>query len=193
MPDADDYIQLPDGRWRLKTPLRIGPIYVSFDDEDVDYLVSRFGVEELLREAHSAEVQEGVARLWAEDDAVVYWKEYGKLCRRALQETRTKHAKPVGGKFSVTAIKEAHNIIDVILGYSSLRKTGREYTGSCPFHEDKHPSLRVSEEKQLFYCFSCGRKGDVIDFISQVENTDTKGAMALLRNCDVTTPAEVGK
>ena len=164
-----------------------------FDGKDIGYLAGALSREQLLHEIHAAEVREGVARMWAEDADVVYWREFGKVCQRALQEHKKGRSEPVTGRFSVKAMKEAHNIIDVISRYSNLRKTGKEYTGSCPFHEDKQPSLRVNEEKQLFYCFSCGRKGDVIDFIRQVENTDTKGAMALLRNSGVKTSVGVGK
>jgi DNA primase len=61
-----------------------------------------------------------------------------------------------------------------------LRKAGKEYVGGCPFHEDHRPSLCVNQEKQLFHCFSCHRKGDLINFIMQIENLDTKQACLFL-------------
>ena len=48
-----------------------------------------------------------------------------------------------------------------------LRKVGKEFIGLCPFHPDKHPSFSVSEEKQVYHCFSCGSSGDVISFIQR--------------------------
>lgn len=151
-----------------------------FDEEDRDYLARHLSREQLLREIHAAEVWEGVARMWAEDAGVIYWREFGSICQRALQEHKKSQPKPAKGKSSVKAMKEAHNIIDVISRYSGLRKTGKGYTGSCPFHEDRQPSLRVSQEKQVFYCFSCGRKGDVIDFLGEIEGLDVKGACRFL-------------
>ena len=57
------------------------------------------------------------------------------------------------------------SITEVVGQRVHLRKTGREYTGRCPFHADKTPSFSVSEEKGLFHCFGCGKSGDVFDFI----------------------------
>ena len=151
-----------------------------FNQEDTSYLSGHLNREQLLHEIHSAEVREGVARMWAEDADVIYWREFGMVCQRALQEHKKMQSKHMTGKSSVKAMKEAHNIIDVISRYSALRRTGKEYTGSCPFHEDRQPSLRISDEKQIFYCFSCGRKGDVIDFLGEIENLDVKGVCRLL-------------
>jgi len=77
--------------------------------------------------------------------------------------------------------KQRHDIVDVVGAYVNLRKArSSEYIGKCPFHEDRHPSLNVSSDKQKFHCFGCQSKGDVIDFIIQVENLDTKEACLFL-------------
>ena len=57
------------------------------------------------------------------------------------------------------------NIVDVIGREVDLRKSGANYKGLCPFHNEKTPSFVVNEEKQIFNCFGCGEKGDVIKFV----------------------------
>jgi hypothetical protein len=61
------------------------------------------------------------------------------------------------------------DIIGVIGQRVDLRRAGKEYLGLCPLHDDRHPSLSVSEEKQVFCCFGCGASGDVIDFIIKLD------------------------
>ncbi len=67
-------------------------------------------------------------------------------------------------------IKGAIDIIDVIQRHVILKKTGRSYTGKCPFHNDKSPSMNVSREKGIFKCFSCGVGGDALTFLMRIEN-----------------------
>ena len=72
------------------------------------------------------------------------------------------------------------SIVAVIGERVHLRRTGKNYTGLCPFHAEKHPSLSVNENKGLFHCFGCGASGDVITFIELIEKTDFKGALKIL-------------
>jgi DNA primase len=72
------------------------------------------------------------------------------------------------------------SIVSVIGEHVDLRKPGKEYVGRCPFHVDKTPSFSVSEEKGLFYCFSCGESGDVFDFIVKLEGIGFREAKARL-------------
>ncbi|WP_244833273.1 DNA primase [Clostridium sp. BJN0001] len=65
----------------------------------------------------------------------------------------------------IEQIKEQNNIVDIISEDIHLKKTGKNYFGLCPFHNDKSPSLSVSEDKQIYKCFSCGEAGNVITFI----------------------------
>jgi DNA primase len=71
---------------------------------------------------------------------------------------------------SVQAVLEAANIVDVISGYTSLRKRGVTYSGLCPFHQEKTPSFSVSADKGLYYCFGCGEGGDLVRFLEKAEN-----------------------
>ena len=71
---------------------------------------------------------------------------------------------------SVQAVLEAASIVDVISGYTSLRKRGITYSGLCPFHQEKTPSFSVNADKGLYYCFGCGEGGDVVRFMERMEN-----------------------
>lgn len=81
---------------------------------------------------------------------------------------------------SVQAVLSAANIVDVISGYTSLRKRGSNYVGLCPFHQEKTPSFTVSAEKGLYYCFGCGEGGDVVRFVERMENVSFAEAVEQL-------------
>jgi DNA primase len=74
----------------------------------------------------------------------------------------------------------SQSALEVIGRYVSLRRAGREYSGCCPFHDDKHPSFSFNEQKGLFYCFGCQASGDVIDFIRLIENCSFREALSIL-------------
>ena len=63
-------------------------------------------------------------------------------------------------------VKENNDIVEVISQYVHLKRSGRNYFGLCPFHNEKSPSFSVSPDKQIFHCFGCGVGGNVITFIS---------------------------
>lgn len=67
-------------------------------------------------------------------------------------------------------LKSRVNIVDVIGREVSLKRAGSNYKGLCPFHNEKTPSFMVSEQKQIFNCFGCGEKGDVIKFVERFYN-----------------------
>lgn len=58
-------------------------------------------------------------------------------------------------------VRTSVDIADVVGRYVQLRKAGKNLFGVCPFHDEKTPSFSVSESKQIFHCFSCGRGGNV--------------------------------
>ena len=155
---------------------------MPINPEDVQYLASHFSSLELAEMLHKADVERGVAMQFDDDFSITFWEYYGDSCQLAIDRLRVNRPKVElkEGQVSVAITKEANDIVSVISQYTTLTKTGKEYVGNCPFHEEKHPSLHVSQEKQLFYCFSCQRKGDVVNFIMQVENVDTKQACLLL-------------
>jgi DNA primase len=71
---------------------------------------------------------------------------------------------------STKKIKEATNIVDIISEYVVLKRVGQDQVGLCPFHDDKSPSFSVTEGKQLYHCFGCGAGGDVVDFLTRLNN-----------------------
>lgn len=70
----------------------------------------------------------------------------------------------------IEKIRDTSDIVDIISRYVSLKRSGNNYKGLCPFHKEKTPSFTVSQTKQLFHCFGCGEGGDVISFIMKIEN-----------------------
>jgi len=70
----------------------------------------------------------------------------------------------------VEEIRRASDILDIILEYVSLTKSGRNYKGLCPFHHEKTPSFMVSPDKQIYHCFGCGAGGNVFAFLMKLEN-----------------------
>ena len=81
---------------------------------------------------------------------------------------------------SVQAVLSAANIVDVVSGYTSLRKRGATHSGLCPFHQEKTPSFTVSADKGLYYCFGCGEGGDVVRFLERMENLSFSEAIEQL-------------
>ena len=62
------------------------------------------------------------------------------------------------------------NITEVVSEYVTLTKKGNSMFGLCPFHNDNNPSMSVSDKVKMYNCFSCGAKGNVISFVSRIEN-----------------------
>ena len=74
-------------------------------------------------------------------------------------------------------IKSRINIVDFIGKRVSLKKTGRNFKGLCPFHNEKTPSFIVSPERESFHCFGCGKGGDVFTFVMEYEHVDFPEAL----------------
>ena len=72
------------------------------------------------------------------------------------------------------------NIQDVVADYVTLKKSGVNYKGLCPFHEDKNPSFYVSPTKNICHCFVCGKGGNPISFVMEKENCDFHTACKML-------------
>ena len=69
---------------------------------------------------------------------------------------------------TIEQVKQRVDIVDVISEHVVLRKRGKDFTGLCPFHDDKSPSFSVSPTKQFYYCFSCGAGGNAIKFVMEI-------------------------
>lgn len=72
------------------------------------------------------------------------------------------------------------DIVDVVSRYVSLKKSGSNYFGLCPFHNEKSPSFSVSQDKQIFHCFGCGVGGGVLSFIMRAEGLEFYDAVSFL-------------
>lgn len=80
----------------------------------------------------------------------------------------------------IEKIKEANDIVDVISESVPLKKSGKNYWGLCPFHQEKTPSFSVTRDKQLFKCFGCGEGGNVITFVMKSKNLPFNEAIKVL-------------
>ncbi len=69
----------------------------------------------------------------------------------------------------IDQIRQANDIVDVVQSYLPLKHVGTNWRGICPFHNDTKPSLYVSQPKQIYKCFACGKAGNVIGFVADYE------------------------
>lgn len=72
-------------------------------------------------------------------------------------------------RIEIESFKERIDLLKVVGHYLSLEKKGQAYMALCPFHNDRHPSLRVDPQKGLYHCFSCGAGGDALKFVQEQE------------------------
>ena len=90
----------------------------------------------------------------------------------------------------IEEVRQSNDIVDLISQYVHLKRSGRNYFGLCPFHNEKSPSFSVSPDKQIFHCFGCGVGGNVIHFVSKVENINFIETLQLLaERANITLPA----
>jgi len=81
----------------------------------------------------------------------------------------------------VREVVAAADMVEIVSGRTQLRRaSGSRFTGRCPFHEEKTPSFSVNPVEKLFYCFGCGKGGDVISFVRETESLDFVGAVEWL-------------
>lgn len=80
----------------------------------------------------------------------------------------------------INRIRSSASIVDVISSYIPLTQKGKNYFGVCPFHEDHSPSMSVSEEKQIYKCFSCGATGNVFTFVENYLNLSFAESVELI-------------
>jgi DNA primase len=99
-----------------------------------------------------------------------------------------------GKKFSDQLIESVRNktdLVAVISEYLSLKKSGQNFTGLCPFHAEKSPSFSVNPAKQFFHCFGCSAGGDVFHFLSKMDQISFPEAVRrLAQKAGVSIPSE---
>lgn len=162
----------------------------NFDHIDVFYLANSLSIKQLRAEIDAAEVRAAVAdNIRGTEYALDYdvdfpYRDFVEACREAIkwqQQSKPKQTPTPTGHIDIEAIKVKNDIVAVIEGYTKLHKAGKNFTGRCPIHNDKHPSMTIYPDSQSWHCFGCNRGGDVIAFIQAVENTGFKGAVERLR------------
>lgn len=82
----------------------------------------------------------------------------------------------------IEQIRKENDIVGVIEEYVQLKRQGKNFFGLCPFHDEKSPSFSVTKEKQIFHCFGCGKGGNVINFLMEIETFTFIEAVTYLAN-----------
>ena len=81
---------------------------------------------------------------------------------------------------SVEEVRAAIDMVELVSQFTPLRRVGARYTGRCPFHDERTPSFSVHASDKLYYCFGCGKGGDAISFVREIEQLDFAEAIAWL-------------
>jgi DNA primase len=91
----------------------------------------------------------------------------------------------------ISRVRDSVDIVELISGYVSLRKTGKNHVGLCPFHSEKTPSFNVNPDKQIFHCFGCGVGGDAFKFLELQEGLNFPDAVkSLAGKAGISLPAD---
>jgi len=89
----------------------------------------------------------------------------------------------------IQQVRDRVDIVDLIGRHLTLKKSGRNHVGLCPFHSEKTPSFNVNAERQSYYCFGCNEGGSAFTFLMHVENlTFPEAVRTLARECGVEVP-----
>ena len=80
----------------------------------------------------------------------------------------------------ISEIRSRIDIVELIGQSVSLKKTGKNYKGLCPFHQDKNPSFDVSADMGRYRCWSCGESGDAFNWVMKTQNVEFKEALQIL-------------
>jgi DNA primase len=78
---------------------------------------------------------------------------------------------------SIERVKDAVDMVELVGARTDLRRVGNRFTGLCPFHDERTPSLSVNADNKVYFCFGCGASGDAIGFVQATEALDFKEAV----------------
>ncbi|MCR5260870.1 MAG: DNA primase [Candidatus Gastranaerophilales bacterium] len=100
---------------------------------------------------------------------------------------------PLTYQEAVEEIKSRLDIVEVVSRYVVLKKSGANYMGCCPFHQEKTPSFSVNRQKGICYCFACHEGGDAITFLEKIQNKSFKEVIEdEAKNFGIELPATIG-
>lgn len=89
----------------------------------------------------------------------------------------------------IQEVRDRVDIVDLIGRHLTLKKSGRNHVGLCPFHGEKTPSFNVNSDRQSYYCFGCNEGGNAFTFLMHVENlTFPEAVRTLARECGIEVP-----
>ncbi len=90
----------------------------------------------------------------------------------------------------IDEVRQTNDIVDIISQYVRLKRSGRNFFGLCPFHNEKSPSFSVSPDKQIFHCFGCGVGGNVFTFLTKIEGINfVEAVQTLAERSNIQLPA----
>lgn len=116
-----------------------------------------------------------------------------QYCIKLIHQTY--YSEPMAGRIPQTFIDDVLDRIDIVEVVGSrldLRKSGKNHSACCPFHDEKTPSFTVSQEKQFYYCFGCGAGGNAIGFVIDFDHTSFPEAVeTLAKHVGLEVPREV--
>lgn len=81
---------------------------------------------------------------------------------------------------AVAEVRSRADIVEVVGDVVVLKRSGRNFTGLCPFHQERSPSFNVNPERQIFRCFGCGEGGDVFSFVMKAQHQTFPEALKTL-------------
>src|SRR5436190_5597364 len=81
---------------------------------------------------------------------------------------------------SLEGVRAAADIVEVVQGYTELRRSGGRFVGRCPFHDERTPSFSVDPGEKLYYCFGCQAGGDVFTFLQEKEGLEFRESVEQL-------------
>lgn len=87
---------------------------------------------------------------------------------------------PLISRQSIDQVQAAADLVEIVGQYTQLRKSGANYMGCCPFHDEKTPSFSVNPAEKLYYCFGCGEGGNLFSFVQRKEGLDFAEAVEYL-------------
>lgn len=157
-----------------------------FDLKDVEYLANKLEIPQLQLEIKRSRFVEGYHSGCVDynTNEVVIERDYQAACKQAIDIIRSRQPKPTAtsNKFiDIDSLKSSLDIVDVAERYTKLVKAGKNFKALCPFHSEKTPSFMVYPDQQSWHCFgACNTGGDAISLFMKAENTDFKGAIAIL-------------